>query len=67
MEKSPMQSFLTAVEQLLQQHQLLKEHAFHLDELNQSLLKENRALKQKNERAKAAVNNVINQLQQEQL
>jgi len=47
MDENQLNSFFAHVEQLTQQYQLLKQHAFQLHELNQDLLHENKQLKNK--------------------
>lgn len=65
MDKNELQRFLSDTEQLINQYQLLKEHAFHLHKLNEDLMQENRALKAKHMEAKSAINNIIDKLKVE--
>ena len=65
MENDQLQTFLTNVEQLTQQYELLKQHAFKLHDENQTLRQHNCELQSKNANAKSAIHDIIDRLKEE--
>ncbi len=67
MDENQLQTMISDVELLAQQYNLLKEYVKNLTDENQALKQQNKDLYEKQEHAKAAVNDMIETLRQGQV
>lgn len=65
MDEAQLQAFFSNIEQLSHQYRQLKEHAFHLAQLNEELLQENKTLRAEHDQAKATMQRVLEELKGE--
>lgn len=66
MENTRLNELFSNIEQLTQQHELLKQYAQKLDDENRFLKKQNNELMSKNANAKSAIHAIIDKLKEEQ-